>query len=331
MNNKMEKEESIKRLVNLAFGKKFSEEGRYLFGNWLRAEADAEEKEQVLEQLWNRSEGVLYASTHSDWKELRAKLSPTPAKTLLWQRTWVKYAAAVLLIIASSALTWMLKNENIQGTVSMQECLVANGEEKELILDDGTKVWVNAGSMLIYPQSFAHTSERMVYLVGEAHFKVAKNKEKTFIVSTSQLDVQALGTSFTVEAYQDDPMFRATLEEGSILVDAKTSGEQPVILNPNEQLIYNSEDKSVSVQTVDIETYNMTRKGYLIFKNATIHQLVNDLQRKYAVTVRCDFYKFAEERYNVKFAPHESLQDVVNVLNNLQMSCCLKDDTLVIK
>lgn len=307
----------VKRLVYSFFGKKYSEEGKYLFGAWIRAEADKEKKEEALLDLWKQGEGAAYPSTHSDWLTLKTKITPAGSKKIGSITRWMKYAAVVALMVVSASVAWLVKDKVTAEDVAMQECFVPYGDKKELLLADGTKVWVDAGSLLVYPQNFDEMVNRTVYLTGEAYFSVAKNPEKPFIVKTAQLDIEALGTSFTIEAYLNEPETKATLEEGSIQVDVRKSGEQPFILKPSEQLVYNSLSGSIQVQQVDLEQFKLRHGSYLIFENVTFEHLARALERKYGVTVQYNAAKYMNGRYNVKFAPSETLEEALEVLKEL--------------
>lgn len=146
---------------------------------------------------------------------------------------------------------------------------------------------------------------------------VRKNREKPFIVKTTYLDIQALGTVFTVASYPGDSCTSTILEEGSVKVDVKTGDHQPAILKPNERLVYSHAAHTVTVQSVDALLYKMERSGYLIYENVSFSHLMASLERKFNVTIHYNSQKYADEYYNVKFAPHETLEDVLTVLQQL--------------
>lgn len=199
----------------------------------------------------------------------------------------------------------------------MAELFVPYGESRQVILPDGSQVWVDAGSLLVYPKDFTDTETRTVYLTGEASFTVRKNTEKPFIVKTTYLDVQALGTVFTVASYPADSCTSTILEEGSVKVDVKAGEHLPAILKPNERLVYSHAAHTVTVRPVDALLYKMERSGYLIYENVSFSHLMASLERKFNVTIHYNSQKYADEHYNVKFAPHETLEDVLAVLQQL--------------
>ena len=199
----------------------------------------------------------------------------------------------------------------------MAELFVPYGKSRQVILPDSSRVWVNAGSLLVYPKDFTDAETRTVYLTGEASFAVQEDKEKPFIVKTTYLAVQALGTLFTVVSYPGDSCTSAILEKGSIKVDVRSDEHQSEILKPNEQLIYSHTAHTVTVQPVDASLYRLKRSGYLIYENVPFSLLMSSLERRFNVTIHYNSQKYAGESYNVKFAPHETLEDVLNVLHQL--------------
>jgi ferric-dicitrate binding protein FerR (iron transport regulator) len=132
---------------------------------------------------------------------------------------YLKIAAAVLLIFMAGFFTSKYyMNQNTFSPSTVCEISTPLGSKTFCTLPDGSQVWLNAGSKLVYPKNFDE-KERKVTLVGEAFFKVKTNKNKPFIVATSQMNVRAYGTSFNVKAYPDEKVISTTLVEGIVKVD----------------------------------------------------------------------------------------------------------------
>ncbi|WP_293672365.1 FecR family protein [uncultured Parabacteroides sp.] len=316
----MENDNNIKRIIQLYFGKHFSRSGRVLFGRWLRAEGGASEKIDMLQAFWEQSSAEATAETREDWDVLQRhlQLEPVRRNTVPMYRGWIKYAAVIALMLLTGAATFFVTDRLKPARhVEMAELFVPYGESRQVILPDSSRVWVDAGSLLVYPKDFADAETRTVYLTGEASFSVQKNVEKPFIVKTTYLAVQALGTVFTVASYPSDSCTSTILEQGSIKVDVRSGEHQSAILKPNEQLIYSHTEHTVTVQPVDALLYKMKRSGYQIYENVSFSLLMASLERKFNVTIHYNSQKYAGEYYNVKFAPHETLEDVLNVLQQL--------------
>ena len=151
-------------------------------------------------------------------------------------------------------------------------------------------------------------------------------------MKTPHLDVEALGTVFTVEAYPGDSCSMTTLEEGSVLVSVSTESIEPILLKPDQQLVYSHTAHTVSVHAVDASIYNREREGYLIFENIPFNRLMASLERKFNVTIHYNSQKYADEYYTVKFSPDEGLEDVLGVLSQLVgIQYTIKRDVVFVK
>lgn len=149
-----------------------------------------------------------------------------------------------------------------------------------LILADGSKVWLNAGSTLKYPTAFAG-NERKVEVTGEAYFEVAHNAAMPFIVSKGETDVRVLGTHFNVSAYDDEKSLDVTLLEGSVKV---SNGNQNVLISPGEQA--DIHDSRLTIQNnVDVEEVMAWKNGLFSYKGADVETIMRQVSRWYNVDV----------------------------------------------
>lgn len=162
------------------------------------------------------------------------------------------------------------------------------GRQFRLILPDGTRVWLNALSSIRYPATFIE-NHRTVELTGEAYFEVAKNAAKPFHVlvpahenGRQQMDVQALGTGFNINAYEDEPSVKATLIEG--VVKFMAQGEEKV-MEPGQQGIVSNRNPRVKLKNVDTEQVMAWKNGYFILDGTSIQAVMRQLARWYDVEV----------------------------------------------
>ena len=329
----MEVHQSIRKIFRLYIGKHFTRAGRAVFGKWLRAEQSHEEKEAVLQEYWLETRAEITSATWHDWNRLRDGMGLMLERKKPVRTEWLKYAAvAALLILTAGGTYWFTNTYTLRSSTEMAEMFVPYGETREIVLPDSSRVWVNAGSRLLYPSDFKKMNSRTVYLTGEASFRVQKNKEKPFIVKTLGLDVQALGTVFTVKSYAGERYTTATLEEGCVKVSLKENLGRSYILKPSEQLIYSHDDYSVRMNQVDLSAYKMLRKGYLIFENVSFQEMVSTLEKKYGVTFQYNATQYGNELYNVKFAPTESIEDVMEILRQLiGIQYIIKEKHIILK
>ena len=157
---------------------------------------------------------------------------------------------------------------------------VPRGGEFETVLEDGTRVWLNADSKLRYP-SFFDGGRREVELEGEAYFDVARDTTRPFIVRTGQSVIQVFGTEFNVKAYPDEREERTTLVEGS--VGLRHAGKV-YMLRPNDQAVV-EEGREVRLTRVDARKEGLWRTGMFVFERETLESLMGELARWYNVTV----------------------------------------------
>jgi len=159
------------------------------------------------------------------------------------------------------------------------EIITPKGGTYQVVLSDGTKVWLNADSRLAFPQRFAGT-DRNVVLVGEAYFEVANNSNRPFIVKTAEQEIAVLGTSFNVTAYADEASEQTTLVEGKIRIATTQRTHQ---LAPGDQAIVNA--GAISVGPVDTSPFIAWKSGFIAFNEETLEDIMRDISRWYDVDV----------------------------------------------
>lgn len=160
---------------------------------------------------------------------------------------------------------------------------VPRGGEYQLVLSDGTKVWLNSETELSYSVPFVG-EKRHVNLKGEAYFDVAPNKDMPFVVSSGNQEIQVLGTEFNVSAYPNENQTVTTLVEGKVQV-ANGQSEQKKYLLPNEQSILNKTTQNIEKHTVDVYPYIAWKDGRFVFNNVTLEEFLSKMSRWYNVEV----------------------------------------------
>lgn len=181
------------------------------------------------------------------------------------------------------------KEELVYNTVS-----TPRGRQFQLLLPDGTKVWLNAATSIKYPTAFA-AHERNVEVTGEAYFEVAQDKSKPFRVHfTSSAEgnrrgtILALGTSFNVSAYRDDAAAKVTLLEGKVLVSPSSIENQNGILIPGQQasMLYNQlQQADMTIQRVDTSKVIAWKNGMLNLHNLALAEVMKQISRWYNIDV----------------------------------------------
>jgi Fe2+-dicitrate sensor, membrane component len=185
-----------------------------------------------------------------------------------------------------------------------------NGGTYQVTLPDGSEVWLNAASELIYPLRFSGT-ERVVTISGEAYFSVAKNAQNPFKVISKQQEIQVLGTAFNVSAYADEPETKTTLVQGGVQIRNVQSGAINRLL-PNEQSVVHA--SSTEIQQVDAEPYIAWKNGYFYFKHTPFEEVMRQLARWYDVEV---IYRgeVPQETFSGKMGRELTLNAALKLLN----------------
>ncbi|HTR28314.1 MAG TPA: FecR family protein [Puia sp.] len=224
--------------------------------------------------------------------------------------------------------------------LQLSEISTRNGSKTTLLLPDGTKVWLNAGSKLTYDSAFGK-SLREVTLSGEGYFDVVKNKEKPFIIHASRMNVTVLGTELDVKSYPSDKTSEASLIRGSIEVTLSDQPRKKVILKPNEKIVVDNYKftnqlaqtidnprrqsavaeipKSISVQNLTYEnkTGEVIETSWvenrLVFQDESFEEIARKLERWYGVTIRFGNEKLKENHLTGSFT-NETIRQALEAL-----------------
>lgn len=288
------------------------------FQTWYISNEAAGEKRDVMQNLWDEANPEQNQTTIQELKIIRRRIADDEKERRNKRFQWFFRAAALLLLpLLGAAVTLFLKEETVVFIEpELVENVVAYGERKQIILPDGSEVWLNSGSLLIHEKEFAGNI-RSVYLNGEANFSVTPNQKKPFIVKTAYMDVEALGTVFNVQSYADAELSIATLEEGKVKINPKQEDITPVVLSPNQQLLYNRISKTVTTQQADAARLSLWKKGYLMFRNDSFDSIAKTLERRFDVRINYKPGKYADRNFTIRFSPNEGIDEILYVLKDL--------------
>lgn len=215
---------------------------------------------------------------------------------------------------ANSELSYAGQHSLNSKKTLLNTLVVPQGGEYTLILSDGTRVFVNSKSKLVFPVSFKG-NKREIALEGEAYFEVTKDKSKPFIVTINGLQVEVLGTSFNIKAYPDDIQSFTTLVEGKVKINAEFRSSHNSFLEPNQQAVYDPLKKEIAIQTVDAKKVVQWISGKYFFTNQPLDEIIKTLSRWYDFT-----YKFEDESLrNVRFEgglnKYEKIDPILDIIN----------------
>ncbi|WP_321373130.1 FecR domain-containing protein [uncultured Draconibacterium sp.] len=172
---------------------------------------------------------------------------------------------------------------------SLNQLIIPHGKMTTLILPDGTKVALNAGSKLVYPDKFSK-SKREVFLIGEAFFDVYEDKQHPFVVQTTDINVEVLGTKFNLSAYAGDNIYETVLAEGKVRIRQNQSSlfDETIDLEPNQKATFNRTLRETKVNAVDVENYILWQEGIFKFDSSDLNRITKKLERFYNIQIKYD-------------------------------------------
>lgn len=230
-------------------------------------------------------------------------------------------ASAAAMLIFVPWITLKLNDRIAEKQAAVAEspklCEVSthNGETREIILPDNSRITLNAGSVLIYPEKFSST-ERTVFLSGEAIFEVTHNEALPFMVNTTDLTIQVHGTTFNVNAYPEARGTSATLCEGSISATLKRSGES-ILMVPDERLDYDRQTGKSSILRVNSAEDTAWKRGDMCFRSENIHAIAKAIERKYGINTYVTSGKYDDMILTAKFVQGETLEQMLGAICKL--------------
>ena len=214
----------------------------------------------------------------------------------------------------------------VKPTAIYNQLRVPYGKRAFLTLSDGTTLWVNTGTTVIYPTTFAK-EKREIFVEGEVYAEVFHDAKRPFIIKTEKIDVQVLGTVFNVTAYKEDKQTNVVLVSGSVNVKPKNG--KATIMKPNQLFAYT--EKASTLSNVDVENYTSWHIGVYVFKNEPIENILLRLSRYYNVTMKLPTYASGIS-CSGKLELKDDLNQLLNGLTEItSMNFAVKKDEYQIK
>ena len=268
------------------------------FGRWFIENESKPEFDQELQEIWKES-------------------SQVACDREMTSSAFVKVWGATLYLYL----------DNKESQVNWIEVYAEYGQKKEVILPDQSKVWLNSGTHIIYPEWF--TQVRQIFVSGETFLEVTKDPERPFIVDTKDLSIKVHGTRFNVRSYTEDKGTEATLLEGSISLLVKGDlNQQDIFLVPGEKAILDK--KQVKLEKFDVDGYQSWRNGQYTFRDKTLQEIITELQRLFNVQIVIRDKALLKEIFFVTFAQGLSLDEMLEALN-IDNELCIKRDQDIIE
>ena len=276
----------IELLHRLIAGTTTEEENRQLM-EWFRQCASKEEFFMLFETAWKESPDEMPRDVQERmYRRLSWELEEKKTKTILSQscfswKIWPQIAVACIIIVLG-LVNYRMSDKQKQLSTQNFMVLAEKGQRAFITLPDSTKVWLNSDTKISYPADYG-LKERNVTLVGEAYFEVAKNPDKRFIVEAKGMQVEALGTSFNVNAYQNDNKIIASLFSGSVRV---SYDRHVAILEPHESIRVDLLNRSFSrYKDESMQNIALWRKNEITFDGESLEEITHIMSRLYNTTI----------------------------------------------
>lgn len=229
----------------------------------------------------------------------------------------LKIAASVAIIISASLVGYFVGERHVatdlvEEAIVMNHVVMGEGNKGVIVLPDGTKVWLNSDSKLIYPDRFS-TTNRKVYLEGEGYFEVERNEHLPFLVETRGLAVNVLGTHFNVKNYDDSETIETTLVSGKVEVLLSESDES-VVLSPNQKLTCDKHTGAFRVVDVEAEDNIVWKENKLICQNEPLSSVINKMRNWYNIEIECEAGVAMDQRLSLTVR-RESPEEIFKLLS----------------
>ena len=291
----------MKELLQRYIKGEVSEKERLKIASWLDESPENMREFLVLRKLYDISLWQANTDKTNSVKKVHYSIRKVMAEIL-------KIAAIFLIGF------WGSKQLQIQQSnkKQMQTIHVPAGQRVRITLPDGTNVWLNARTKIVYPTMFGK-SARQVTIDGEAYFDVAEDKKRPFIVETNKCDMEVLGTKFNVEGYSDKDDFEVTLMEGSVRVASHIGLRDTLTLKPDSKACLQKDGK---LKVVPVDDYNPYRwkEGLICFRNESFLSIMNDLEKYFGVSIVVEHKNILKYYFTGKFRQADGIDYALRVL-----------------
>lgn len=232
------------------------------------------------------------------------------SRRILWLRIAV-VAASIALLLAG---THFLSYREGYRRVNSQQVRLSNplGMQSSVVLSDGTRVVLNAGTTLAYPSAFV-SGNREVEICGEAFFEVAPDKKRPFIVTAEHLKIRVMGTKFNVKAYKEENAIEVTLTEGKVGVGLGKTSEW-IYLSPRQQVSFDKSLRRFSRKLVDPHYYTAWKEDKFYFESVTFQEIATRLERRFNVRIDISPDRLKQVVFTGDFVRGENLEQILRVM-----------------
>ena len=218
--------------------------------------------------------------------------------------------------------------------IAFNTLIVPYGKRSEIKLADGSKVWLNSGSKLVFPVSFVG-DKREVYLEGEAIFEVSHDKNYPFIVKANNHEIEVLGTVFNVSNYTDENSINTVLKSGSVQINFKNdsflNSSESIRIKPGTMAVYHRNNKYITESKVDVEKHFSWREGIFIFKKDPLDVIMKKISRYYNIDIIISDEVLANETFSGYLDVKDNVENVINsIKETTDFQYSINEDQIII-
>lgn len=251
----------------------------------------------------------------------RTGLDQSGKQSYKWYRTWSVAAVAIVLLGLITVTAYWQGSRQIQSNFSDIVVEAPLGSKTKLTLPDGSTVWLNAGSKMVYSQGFG-VSDRRLAFQGEGYFEVEKNDEMPFLVQTHDVNVTVVGTKFNFRNYPEDEEAVVELLEGKVALENQLKEESVRYLSPNEKMVLHKATGEMDITSAKVKEATLWTENILLFDEDLLPDIVRKLERSYHVRIEIENEDLKQARFYGQFNQLE--QNIYDVLDMLSETGKLK-------
>jgi len=302
-----------------------SEEEITELDKWIKKSEENWQTHTFFDELWARSDFYdpsITFDAKADWTNILDGMERDERrKTLHLQsgkmpsRSLIRIAAAIALIITFIFAYQYLITSGPDTNVDLLKAETTSTQRTDLLLDDGTRIWLNNNSSLRYPQFFTQT-KREVYLAGEGYFEIKEDAERPFIVHAGTASIRVLGTSFNLRAYQDENKIILWVVDGSVAFsnDHGSSRKQVNVIG-TEMAELNTDSGEIRKSALSNPNYFAWKTGQLFFENTLLLEVIPAIETTYNVQCVIGDPDIALEKFTGAF-DEETIEQVLQVITS---------------
>lgn len=251
----------------------------------------------------------------------RTGLDQSGKQSYKWYRTWSVAAVAIVLLGLITVTAYWQGSRQIQSNFSDIVVEAPLGSKTKLTLPDGSTVWLNAGSKMVYSQGFG-VSDRRLAFQGEGYFEVEKNDKMPFLVQTHDVNVTVVGTKFNFRNYPEDEEAVVELLEGKVALENQLRKEAVRYLSPEEKMVLHKATGEMDITSAKVKEATLWTENILLFDEDLLPDIVRELERSYHVQIEIENEDLKQTRFYGQFNQLE--QNIYDVLDMLSETGKLK-------